>query len=215
MASSASPSACIRMSAQPQGQRPVLPCAGRNVRGGLGLGPRRKAALWAKGELLCGHGRVYPGLGVWLRAAPLSAAPAAPGLCWPPDVSWLQPAGPPHPAHRGALSKAAVRRPRRPPGSSLLAPSPGPAEASEPPSGFCAQVFICSTAQLLCSPGVLQWSRLRAEAPFQETEGPRAIQRGDNARKPLFHLFFDISERGKGNPHRKKTLQNSIQFQGC
>lgn len=121
---------------------PVLPCARRNVRGGLGWGPRRKAALWAKGEPLGGRGRVYPGPGVWLGVAPLSAATAAPGLCWPPDVSWLQPAGPPHPAHRGALSKAAVRRPGRPPGSSLLAPSPRLAEPSELHSGFCAQVFL-------------------------------------------------------------------------
>lgn len=74
------------------------------MHGGLGWGPRRKAALWAKGEPLGGRRRVYPGPGVWLGVAPLSAATAAPGLCWPPDVRWLQPAGPPPPrAQRGFI----------------------------------------------------------------------------------------------------------------
>lgn len=78
------------------------PVPGRNVRGGMGPGPRRKAALWAKGEPLGGRGRVYPGPGVWLGMAPLSAAGRL-GLCWPPDVRWLQPAGPPPHAQRGFI----------------------------------------------------------------------------------------------------------------
>lgn len=68
----------------------------------MGPGPRRKAALWAKGEPLGGRGRVYPGPGVWLGMAPLSAAGCL-GLCWPPDVRWLQPAGPPPHAQRGFI----------------------------------------------------------------------------------------------------------------
>lgn len=68
----------------------------------MGPGPRRKAALWAKGEPLGGRGRVYPGPGVWLGMAPLSAAGRL-GLCWPPDVRWLQPAGPPPHAQRGFI----------------------------------------------------------------------------------------------------------------
>lgn len=157
---------------------PVLPCARRNVHGGLGWGPRRKAALWAKGEPLGGRRRVYPGPGVWLGVAPLSAATAAPGLCWPPDVSWLQPAGPPHPVHRGALSKAAVRRPGRPPGSSLLAPSPGLAEASELHSGLCAQVFVCFPAHLLSFPWVLWASRQGEQPPSPGSRGSRSNLEG-------------------------------------
>lgn len=107
------------------------PVPRRNVHSGLGPGPRRKAALWAKGEPLGGRGHVYPGPGVWLGVAPLSAAPAAPGLCWAPDVRWLQPAGPPPRAQRGFI-KSGCGRPRRPPGSSLLlARSPGPACRSQ------------------------------------------------------------------------------------
>ena len=181
------PGTWIQISAQPRGQRPVLPCAGRNVRGGLVLGPRRKAALWAKGELLGGRGAVYPVPGVWLGVAPLSAAPAAPGLCWPPDVSWLQPAGPPHPVHRGALSKAAVRRPGRPPGSSLLAPRPGPAEARRVSWSCCAQDLICSSASTSALLGASRGPDEGCSPLFQETEAPGAIWRGDNARKLLLN----------------------------
>lgn len=94
--------AWIRISASLGVRGLFCPVPGRNVRGGMGSGPRRKAALWAKGEPLGGRGRVYPGPGVWLGMAPLSAAGCL-GLCWPPDVRWLQPAGPPPHAQRGFI----------------------------------------------------------------------------------------------------------------
>lgn len=54
----------------------------------------RKVSRWV------GAGMFTQG-GMWLGVAPPSAAR---GLCWAPDVSRLQPAGPPHPqAQRGFI----------------------------------------------------------------------------------------------------------------
>lgn len=163
--------------------------------------------MWAKGEPLGGRGRVYPGPGVWLRVAPLSAAPAAPGLCWPPDVCWLQPAGPPHPMHRGALSKAAVRRPGRPPGSSLLAPSPGPAEARR-----AARGLLCpgsSSAPPLGRSAVLG-PRGDPSAGVQPllpgNQSSRRNPEGWQFTKMSFECIFCIP-KGKGNPHRIKKCK--------
>ena len=145
----------------------------RTARGGLGPGPRRKAALWAKAELLGGRRAVYPELGVWLGVAPLSAAPAAPGLCWPPDVSWLQPAGAPPPRAQRGFIKSGCEEAWE---AAWLQPAGStPRACRSPASGlgpWCPGLPLPSR-QLLCAgpPG----AQTEGTAPvFQETKAPGA-----------------------------------------
>lgn len=137
----------------------------RTARGGLGPGPRRKAALWAKAELLGGRRAVYPELGVWLGVAPLSAAPAAPGLCWPPDVSWLQPAGAPPPRAQRGFIKSGCEEAWE---AAWLQPAGStPRACRSPASGLgprCPGLPLPSR-QLLCSARGLQGPRRRVQPP--------------------------------------------------
>lgn len=163
--------------------------------------------MWAKGELLGGRGAVYPELGVWLGVAPLSATPAAPGLCWPPDVSWLQPAGAPPPRAQRGFIKSGCEEARE---AAWLQPAGSTPQACRSrASGLgprCPGLPLPS-CQLLCCVRGLRGPRRRVTAPlFQETEAPGAVWRGDNARRCL--LIFCIP-RARGN--RQKT-KHKTQF---
>lgn len=80
--------------------------------------------------------------------------------------------------------------------------------------GFCAQVFICSTAQLFCSPGVLQWPRPGLK-PLSRKPKIQEQSRGVTTQENLFLIYFSTSLRGGKVIRTGKKLQNSIQFQGC
>lgn len=158
-------------------------------------GSEKKGGLVAEGEPPGGRG-LFTQAGVRLGVAPLSAAPAAPGLCWPPDVSWLQPAGPPctvglyQKRLRGGreaawLQPLAPGRPARVPGSPS---APQPAPRLPRPLG----------------PG------RGAQLPSPETRAPGAIARADSARRLLFNLFLDVPE-GKGTHAEKKCRTRQTQ----
>lgn len=119
-------------------------------------GPRRKASCGRKVSCWVGAG-CLPRAG--RVAAPLSAAPLLPGLCWPPDVSWLQRRGPP-PRHRGVTCCCEeARRPPWPAGSIAQAQKPGewagprcPGAGPLPPPASSSAVCGASGAQICYSP---------------------------------------------------------------